>query len=349
MAISPSRWREMAIWSETSARRAVNWLEGTLLQAGPRSETAVCAAGGHGYAGILASATLGSRYGASYLLDGIVRQWMVSPGEFHALDEPGELRRRSFLRNSSLLLAACVLGRADVLTEPAIARLQAYQHSSGGFFDMDPGQGHGLVEVFTTAWGGRVALRFGWHERARRAARLVADILHLQPDPGERFYFCYDTISRAVSTRWRPSEPIARFVDFARPAGETHQLGMALAFLAEMHLADPASGWNRPTREVLRLLGLWASAMLQQPAMAVVAEGLALAAWALGPEAEAARLLLPTALEGVREAVEPCGALPAWHSGAGPSYERAFTALESTGWGSVCLAGLAQACSILGS
>lgn len=342
-----SGWRDLSIWAEACADRATRWLEATLLQLPGQAQTVKACV--EGYAAVLGGARLGSRYACGALLQGIVQQTMVSPGEFHALDEPAKARERSFLRNSCLLLAASQLGRVDVLSEPALVRLRSYQHGSGGFFDMDPAQGHGLVEAFTTAWGGRVAIRFGWHEQARRAARLLADIIHLQPDPAGRFYFCYDTASRALATRWRPNQPAARFVEYESPAGETHHLGMMLAFLCEMHLADPGGGWDRAAAESLSLLQRCGTVLFGLPAMGTVAEGLALAALALGKAGQAAAEMLQPQVASLSATLEACGAAPAWDAGIGGEYERAYSTIESTGWTAVCLAGLAQTCAALSS
>jgi hypothetical protein len=339
--LAQARLSEYALWCESAARRQAQWAEShlaALFDAGrpgpPCSD---------GYAAVLASASLGSPATAAYLMASVAERWLVSPGEFHPLDEPEHLRRRSFLRNSTLLLAASRLGRADLLTEAAVGRLFAYQHRSGGFFDMDPAQGHGLVEAFTTSWGGRLAIRIGRLDVARRAAHLVADIVYSQPDPEGRFYFCYETLPAAVVTRWHVGEHQARYVDFADRGGETHQLGATLALLAEMHLAEPAAGWERPLQTALRLAERLSRGLLRQPALATVADGLAIAAWSLGRAGEALEPLLLASLAGLAAAAPPSTLLPPWEAGDGAAYGRAFSALETAGWSAIFLASLSQA------
>ncbi|MHB0876161.1 MAG: hypothetical protein ACYC5O_08970 [Anaerolineae bacterium] len=329
-------WRSLAVWCNGQATLTERWLEsrlaeefaGSSMDAGPLE----------GYAALLAVA--GGASGAM-LVNEAVSRWAVSAGEFHALDEPDSLRRRSFLRNSTILLAAGAVGRRDIVTEPALKRLFSYQHANGGFFSMDPGQGHGSVEAFTTAWGGRIALRYGLFDRARQAAHLLADLILMQPDPDNRYYFTYDTQSGTVVTRWRGGLPHERFLDRQEPAGETHQLGMTLAFLAEMHLAEPPAGWDRALAVALGHALRWTPTMQRLPALGSVAEGLALSAWALGKRGAEARPLLAQAVESLAEQALPSGAFAACDCGVGPSYERGFTALETTGWMALGLRGLA--------
>ena len=341
MAHREREMRTLALWCEAAARRATGWLEASLSQS-ELKESAVQAPA-EGYAGILSSATIGALASASHLMAVAVSHWMVSPGEFHVLDEPEAYRRRTFLRNSCLLLAGCRLGRLDVVSRPAVERLLAYQHRSGGFFEMDPAQGHGLVDAFTTAWGGRVALRLCRYERARAAAHLLAEMLYMQPDPDRRFYFCYDTLASSLVTRWRGEIPQSRYLDFEQVTGETHQLGMALSFMAEMHLTEPAAGWGRPLAGLLQAVGRWPAALLRQHAMATMPEGLGLAMWALERAAGEAAPRLAEALDGVSQVLSPAGAFPSWECGVGREYERGFSAVEATGWGALCLAGLAHA------
>jgi hypothetical protein len=331
----------MALWSEAAARRAALWSEcassAAFEEKGPAAST------GDAYAALLASATLGRPAVAGYLLACVVARWLSAPGEFHPLDEPEHMRRRSFLKNGAVLLSAARLGRADLLGEPALRRLFSYQHKGGGFFDMDPAQGLGIVEAFTTAWGGRLALRFGRFDAAKRAAHLLAEVIYAQPDPDGRLYFCYETTPSGPVARWQVGEQHARYLAFDESVGETHQLGMTLALLAEMHLAEPAAGWDRPLNAGLRLVERWPVALVRRPALASVAEGLAIAGWALGRAGEAVRPLLREALSGVAEAVSPSGKLPPWDSGLGPEYGRAFSPLETAGWSALCLAGMSQA------
>lgn len=334
-------------WCAGAARRATAWLESSLLVETDRLPPSP--AFGNGYAGILASSTLGDLETTSRLLDYSARHWMTGPGEYHLLDEPAHQRERSLLRSTCLLLAAVRHGRMDMLSRAALERAMSYQHRCGGFFAMDPGQGHGMVEAFTTAWAGRVALRMSWYERARQAALLITEMLYMQPDPDGRFYFVYDSTNSALVTRWREREPQARFVDYSDVAGETHQIGMVLAFLAEMHLADPSGGWERPLRGYHGLLRRWNGALRKLPALGVVAEGLALTAWAL-PELFGD--LLPRVeetLSGIVEAQTPTGSVLPWACGLADGYDRGFTAMESTGWTAVSLAGTSHALTAVSS
>lgn len=341
MEFTTDRWRELSLWADALGRKSTQWLEAHLAHSFQTVSPGRDAM--EGYAGILASAAWGGGSMASYLLDQAVRHWMVSPGEFHFLDEPEVLRRRSFVRNSVLLLAASKLGRADVLSELASRRLLSYQHRSGGFFGMDPGQGQGLVESFTTAWGGRTALRLAWFEQARRAAQLLADMIFMQPDPEGRFYFYYDTLSSAVLTRWRGAAPQARYIDFQDTTGETHQLGAVMAFLAEMHMVEPAAGWDRPLLMSVGFVRRWLPALMRLPGAVMVAEGLALTAWALGKAGEEALQPLPATLDGISRAVAVSGASAPFDAGLGAEYDRAYSAIEASGWTAVSLAGLSQA------
>lgn len=347
MVTELSGWQALALWSDVAAEKAAVWSEHYLAQAFHQAGGA--AGSESGYMGVLASASLGRTSTAAYLMASVVNHWMVSPGEFHSLDEPDNLRQRSFLRNSAILLAASRLGRVDVLSELALKRLFSYQHKCGGFFDMDPNQGHGLVEAFTTAWGGRVALRLACYEQARRAAHLLADVIYMQPDPDGRFYFCYDTSNNAVATRWHVGEPQARYVDFRDTRGETHQVGMTLSLLAEMHLAEPAAGWEKPLLSCLQMVGQWTPSLLDLPAMATVAEGLALAAWALGKSGGMALTLLAASVSRLTEVLSPSGAFLAWDSGVGADYSRAYSSAETIGWMAIGLASLSQALLNLGS
>ncbi len=210
---------------------------------------------------------------------------------------------------------------------------------------MDPGQGHGLVEAFTTAWAGRVALRMSWHERARQAALLMTEMLYMQPDPEGRFYFVYDSTNSALMTRWREREPQARYVDFSDVSGETHQMGTVLAFLSEMHLADPAGGWERPLRGYHGLLRRWSGALRSLPALASVAEGLALTGWALPDLAGDVVPRVEEALVGAAAAQLPTGSFRPWDCGLSQGYDRGFTAMETAGWTAIFLSGTAQALS----
>jgi len=331
----------LASWCTNAARRATAWLEAELLA--EIGQVPPSATFGDGYAGILASCSQGEPEASSLLLDYAARHWMVYPGEYHLLDEPDRQRQRSLLRSSCLLLAASRRGRVDLLSRSSVERTLSYQHRCGGFFDMDPGQGQGLVQAFTTAWAGRVALRFSWHERARQAALLLAEMLYMQPDPEGRFYFIYESSNSALATRWREREPQARYVDFSDTAGETHQVAMALALLAEMHLSDPGGSWERPLLGYARLLRRWNETLLGQPAMATVAEALALVAWALPDRLEDLWPAIQTALRGVASAQTPMGSFVAWNCGVGPEYDRVFGVMEATGWTAVCLQGVAQA------
>ncbi len=331
--------REMSLWCAAAAERATATLECSMVAAvmGDRLATLI-----EGYAGLLASASSGSAATSAYLLEAAATGLLVSPGEFHVLDEPEGLRRRSLVRSGCLLLAAVRRGRMDLVSEAAVRRVQSYQHQCGGFFDMDPGQGHGLVEAFTTAWAGRVALRMSWHERARQAAQLLAEMFFMQPDPEGRFYFAYDTMSSALVTRWRGREPQARYLDFGGPAGETHHIAMPASFLAEMHLAEPAAGWDRPLAGYVQVMSRWAGALLDLPAMGTVAEALSLSRWALGREGPEVGRLLARSLRAVVGAVEPSGEFPEWECGLGADYPRGFSSLEATGWTALSLLSLAQ-------
>lgn len=331
----------LGCWCAQAARRATSWAESALLAEAERAQPSPAL--GDGYAGVLASVTQGDFQTSARLLDYAVRRWMVSPGEFHLLDEPERQRQRSFVRSACLLLAASRAGRADLLSREAIERLLSYQHRSGGFFDMDPGQGHGLVEAFTTAWGGRVALRFSWHERARQAAQLLAEMLYMQPDPEGRFYFTYDSTSSALLTRWRDREPQARYLDFSQTAGETHQLGMALAFLAELHLADASGGWLRPLLGYIGVIQRWNASLMSLPALGVLAEGLALAGWAVPASREELWPSLVSASRGIAATQTGTGSFAAWNCGLGADYDRGFSAMETTGWTALGLSGAAQA------
>lgn len=208
---------------------------------------------------------------------------------------------------------------------------------------MDPGKGHGLVELFTTAWAGRVALRMSWHERARQAAQLLAEMLYMQPDPEGRFYFTYDSANSALVTRWREREPQARYLDYSETAGETHQIGMALAFLAELHLADPQGGWLRPLKGYLETVSKWTGLLRSLPALGVVAEGLALAGWAVPEQRDDLAPLLVSSIKGIAAAQLEQGSFDPWDCGVGPEYDRGFSSLETTGWTAVALIGTAQA------
>jgi len=259
------------------------------------------------------------------------------------LDEPERQRRRSLLRSSCLLLAASRRGRVDLLSRAAVERTLSYQHRCGGFFDMDPGQGHGLVEAFTTAWAGRMALRLSWHERARQAALLLTEMLYMQPDPEGRFYFVYDSTNSTLLTRWREREPQARYVDYSGVMGETHQLGMPLAFLAEMQLSEPDGSWERPLAGYVDLFRRWTGSLRALPAMGAVAEGLSMAAWALPTRREGLWDATAAAIRGVAEAQTDAGAFQPWDCGLGPDYDRGFTAMETAGWSAICLGGASQA------
>lgn len=320
-------WRSLAVWCAGQSSLTEGWLASRLADefAGSAMDPGPLA----GYAGILACS--GGSSGPR-LVDAAVRRWLVSAGEFHALDEPEVLRRRSLVRNSTLLLAADAVGRRDVVTEPALKRLLAYQHSNGGFFAMDPGQGHGHVDAFTTAWGGRVALRFGMYERARLAAHLLADLIVMQPDPENRFYFTNDTQSSTVVIRWRGGLPQERFLDRLEPAGEAHQLGMTLAFLSEMHMAEPPAGWDRALGLGLAFAQRCLPTIVKLPSLGCVAEGLALTALALGKRGAEAREMASQAVEAIAGSALPSGAFPACDCGLGREYPRGFTDLETTGW-----------------
>ncbi len=330
-----------ASWCTDAARRATAWAEARLIEEAQHLPPS--AAFGDGYAGLLASATLGDAQTVSHLLDHAARHWMVAPGEYHLLDEPQRQRERSLWRSSCLLLAAAKRGRVDLMSRAALERVMSYQHRCGGFFGMDPGQGHGLVEAFTSAWAGRVALRMSWHERARQAALLLTEMLYMQPDPEGRFYFVYDSTNSALMTRWREREPQARYVDYSDVSGETHQMGTALAFLSEMHLADPAGGWERPLRGYQALFKRWSGLLRSLPAIGAVAEGLALAGWALPDLAGEVAPLVEEAIRGVAQAQLPTGCFRAWDCGLAEAYDRGFTAMETTGWTALCLSGTAQA------
>lgn len=336
-------WRSIAVWCSGQASLTEGWLEARLGEefVGPPMEPGPLG----GYAGLLAVATGSS--GAT-LVDQAVSRWQVSAGEFHALDEPEALRRRSFVRNGNILLAADAVGRRDVVTEPAIRRLFSYQHATGGFFSMDPGQGHGHVDAFTTAWGGRLALRYGMFERARQAAHLAADLVLMQPDPENRFYFTYDTQTATVVTRWRGGLPQERFLDRLEPAGEVHQLGMALAFLAEMHLAEAPAGWDRALSVTLAFAERLTPTMRRLNGLGCLAEGLALSAWALGKRGAGALPLLTEVTTSLAERAQPLGRFDAYDCGVGPDYERGFSALETTGWTALSLRGLSRALIQLG-
>lgn len=330
-----------ASWCAGAARRATAWAEAELLEEAQHLPPS--AAFGDGYAGILASAALGDAQTGAQLLDFTARHWMVSPGEYHLLDEPPRQRQRSLWRSTCLLLAAAKIGRVDLMSRAALERVMSYQHRCGGFFGMDPGQGHGQVEAFTSSWAGRVALRMSWHERARQAALLMAEMLYMQPDPENRFYFVYDSTNSALLTRWRDREPQARYVDFSDVSGESQQMGMVLAFLSEMHLADPGGGWERPLRGYHALFRRWSGGLRSLPALAAVAEGLALASWALPDLAIDSMSRVDEALVGVADAQSPTGSFQPWDCGLGPSYDRGLTAMETTGWTAICLAGASQA------
>ena len=331
-------WRSLAVWCGGQAGLTERWLAVRLADefAGPPMDPGPLA----GYAGLLATASDSS---GPELVDVAVRRWLVSAGEFHALDEPEALRRRSFLRNSALLLAATEVGRRDVATEPALKRLFSYQHANGGFFGMDPGQGHGHVDAFTTAWGGRVALRYGMFDRARLAAHLLADLIVMQPDPENRYYFTYDTQAGTVVTRWRGGLPHERFLDRQEPAGEAHQLGMALAFLSEIHLAEPPAGWDRALGLGLAFALRCSPTLRRLPSLGCVAEGLALSALALGKRGSEARPLLAESIEAIARQALPSGGFPACDCGVGRDYERGFTDLETSGWMALSLRSLAGA------
>jgi len=329
-------WRSVAVWCAGQAGVTEGWLATHLADefAGSAMEPGPLA----GYAGLLACS--GGGTGPS-LVDAAVRRWLVSAGEFHAVDEPEALRRRSFVRNSTLLLAAANTGRRDVVTEPALKRLFAYQHANGGFFAMDPGQGHGHVDAFTTAWGGRVALRLGQYDRARLAAHLLADLIVMQPDPENRFYFTNDTQTSAVVIRWRGGLPQERFLDRLEPTGEAHQLGMTLAFLAEMHMAEPPAGWDRALALGLSFAQRCSPTIEKQASLGCVAEGFALTALALGKRGAEARELTAQAVEAIAQSALASGAFPACDCGLGRDYPRGFTGLETTGWMALSLRSLA--------
>ncbi|NLT43381.1 MAG: hypothetical protein GXX93_11955 [Anaerolineae bacterium] len=340
----------MTVWAASCAegvRRATAWLEASLLA--EIEQLPPTTAFGDGYAGILASATSGDLHAASQLLDYTARHWMTGPGEYHLLDEPVRQRERSLWRSTCLLLAAARRGRMDMLARASLERTMSYQHRCGGYFSMDPGQGHGLVEAFTTAWAGRVALRMSWYERARQAALLMTEMLYMQPDPDGRFYFVYDSTNSALVTRWREREPQARFVEYGEVAGETHQMGMVLAFLAEMHLADPGGGWERPLRGYYGLLRKWNAILRGLPSLAMVAEGLVLTAWALPDLWEDVEPRVRDSLEGVVEAQCRTGSLRPWNAGLAEAYDRGFNAMEATGWTAVALAGTAHALTAIAS
>jgi hypothetical protein len=340
----PVEARVLGYWCVEAARRATQWAEAALLAETMKPEPSALL--GDGYAGVLASASWGDLRTSARLLDYAVRHWRVSPGEFHLLDEPERQRRRSLLRSSCLLLAASRRGRAELLSRASVERVLSYQHRCGGFFDMDPGQGHGLVELFTTAWAGRVALRMSWYERARQAAQLLAEMLYMQPDPDGRFYFVYDSASSSLVTRWREREPQARYLDSTDTAGETHQVGMALAFLAELHQAEPTGGWFRPLMGYFEVAQRWSGSLRSLPALGTVAEGLALTGMAVPDRREEVSPLLEEAIRGVVGAQESVGCFQPWDAGVGPDYDRGFSDMESTGWTAIGLTGTAHALQV---
>jgi len=333
---------QFASWCQMAAERAASYLETQFQRTMGQQSNHGYARAEH-YVSPLACVRAGHMSSAALMLSEVARRWMVSPGEFHVLDEPERLRRRSFLRNGALILAAVNAGRSDVHNQAAFERLWSYQHSCGGFFDADPGQGHGMVETFTTAWGARLALRLGEQGRAVAAGHLLANVLYAQPEPESRFYFCYETSRGALATGRDTMWPQSRYLGFDDTSGELHQLGMTLSALGELCLADPGGGWDRPIEGYLEVLRRLNPALLAQPTMAALAEGLGIASWVLGKRGREYATLLGPALVGLMGAVRADGSFPSWDSGVGSEYERSFSVVEATGWTSICLMGLSQA------
>jgi len=333
----------LAGWAEGCAARLACMLEAALLEGLARHEEPAPQLL-DGYAAVLAISYVGSWTARSQLLESVARHWLVSPGEFHAVDESARQRARAFLRNSCLCLAAAVGGRPQLLVPGSLERIRAYQHPCGGFFAIAPGQAHGMVDAFTTAWGGRVALRFGMSDVACSAGHFLKRLLELQPEPERAFYFAYDTYLQSPVVRV-PSQPEASYrLAWQEGTGELHQVGAPIALLAELALTEPEAQWLEPLNGYLDLVQTLRPELLAQDMLGQLSEGLALACSALRKEAQGKCSSL---LEACAQQLVP--RVRGWEqrgsSGAETAGldERGFSPLEEQGWLALSLLGMAGA------
>ena len=120
------------------------------------------------------------------------------------------------------------LARFDV-SRPVMFYVLTRQAPCGGFFQNAKEQT--FVEPVCIAWGGMSALYLRHMDAARNAAQCLSQMVSQQPD-SSRFYYRMRPDGELIT-----DGPGAAYLDMALPAQPYYCLGIAMLFLARLHLA----------------------------------------------------------------------------------------------------------------
>ncbi|ELT96249.1 hypothetical protein CAPTEDRAFT_209761 [Capitella teleta] len=150
--------------------------------------------------------------------------------------------------NSWITLTAHAMERYDV-SAPALEYLKGYF----GSFTMSglPSDGHNTTEMFTAAHLGMLALQTGEMKTAKRAAKVIMDIIEMQPDSDNIIYYKLDNgqlVTDASQTQF----------DFAvnrtAPFQPFMMVGYPAEFLAKIYMKTGKTKYLKKAKKIIKWL-----------------------------------------------------------------------------------------------
>ena len=238
---------------EASAERAVQWLALHLQSDGSYGAVATDLASY--YKSPYLFYLSGRVEEATRLLDYIRVKFMRESGDFTTSagvksENPAFVEYWAYI-NGWIAMSSLKMGRFDV-AYPAYEYLKTFYHPrNGGFTTQRPfGKADNVLDIFTTAHLGLVALYFGDLDRARAAGRLIQRVASLQPDGASGFYLRINEEGELIKDF--PEETGAFFlVSRTQPHQAYFMIGYPIAFLGKLFSATRETSYVRTADRLL--------------------------------------------------------------------------------------------------